>query len=51
MIIFPAWVSHQVRENRSQTERMSLSMNAKLMPIDKSQPWRGVIAGFDRASG
>jgi Putative 2OG-Fe(II) oxygenase len=32
MIIFPAWLSHYVEENRSQQNRVSISMNAKLIP-------------------
>lgn len=32
MVIFPSWVSHQVGENRSGETRVSLSMNAVLVP-------------------
>ena len=32
MVIFPAWMSHQVGENRSAERRVSLSMNASLIP-------------------
>lgn len=32
MVIFPAWLSHYVEENRSQQDRVSISMNAKLIP-------------------
>jgi ectoine hydroxylase-related dioxygenase (phytanoyl-CoA dioxygenase family) len=36
MVIFPSWVSHAVEQNRSSQERVSLSMNATLVP--KSEP-------------
>lgn len=32
MVIFPSWMSHQVGENRSGEQRISLSMNAALVP-------------------
>lgn len=34
MVIFPSWLSHQVGENRSGEPRVSLSMNAALLPKD-----------------
>lgn len=47
MVIFPAWMSHYVEENRATETRVSISMNAKLKPkhtevlgikIDVEQP-------------
>ena len=32
MVIFPSWLSHQVGENQSNESRVSLSMNAALVP-------------------
>ena len=37
MVIFPSWLSHQVGENRSDEPRVSLSMNAALLP--KGSPY------------
>ena len=37
MAIFPSWLSHQVGENRSGEPRVSLSMNAALLP--KGSPY------------
>ncbi len=37
MVIFPSWLSHQVGENRSGEPRVSLSMNAALLP--KGSPY------------
>ncbi len=34
MVIFPAWVSHYVEENRSGETRVSRSFNASLKPKD-----------------
>ena len=34
MVIFPSWLSHQVGENRSNEPRVSISMNAALLPKD-----------------
>lgn len=32
MVIFPSWLSHQVGENQSNESRVSISMNAALVP-------------------
>ena len=37
MVIFPSWLSHQVGENLSNEPRVSISMNAALLP--KSAPY------------
>jgi len=37
MVIFPSWLNHQVSENRANEARVSLSMNAALLP--KNSPF------------
>ena len=37
MVIFPSWLNHQVGENRANEARVSISMNAALMP--KNSPY------------
>ena len=40
MVIFPSWVSHQVGENRAGEARVSISMNAALLPKDSPHGMR-----------
>ena len=37
LVIFPAWLAHQVTKNRSGQTRVSLSFNASLLAKDPSQ--------------
>ena len=42
MVVFPSWVGHLVGENRTDQRRVSLSMNAKVVPVGEAAAVTGV---------